>query len=245
MPLIKAHDAEGLTPQEASLEHIKSSASAIIEQARSDATQLIAMALQEARSASEALREAAHQDGYEAGRVAGFEQGFLEGQAAAESQMGDQFDALQSSWTDLLQDWSKQEQTRRDLLGQQAMALAMKLGERIIHRQVELDPSIIVEQLRHALDLAQQPADLEVHVAESDRERVHLALPGLLERFDAMDYVSIQGNTDMAPGGCCLKMRGGEVDASLEVQLQRIAEALLPDRPEALPSVLEPGGEAA
>ena len=106
--------------------------------------------------------------------------------------------------------------------------MSLYLSERIVHRQVKQDPSIVIEQIRRALELAQSPADLEIVVADSDQHRVHKALPGLLERFENTGYVSIRASEDMAPGGCLVQMRGGEVDASLEVQLQRLTEAILP-----------------
>ena len=33
----------------------------------------------------------------------------------------------------------------------------------------------------------------------------------------------------MAPGGCRLELDGGTIDASLETQLHRLAELMLPD----------------
>jgi len=105
----------------------------------------------------------------------------------------------------------------------------LAFAERIIHRKVAHDPEVVIDQLRHAMDLAQSPSDLEIVVSESDRERVHQALPGLLEKFESAGYVTIQTSESMSPGGCLLRMRGGEIDSSLEVQLERLVAAMIPE----------------
>ena len=217
----------------------------IIERARQDASRIIALALDEARSTVEEIHETARQEGFKTGHDEGLVQGRNEGHVEARDAMRQQLETLHASWSTLLDSWEQTESTRRGQATKHALEMALALSERITHRQVKHDPEIVIEQLRQALELAQSPADLEILVAESDRHRVHKALPGLLERFENTGYVSIRTCEDMAPGGCCLRMRGGEVDASLEVQLQRLAEAILPRAYEPATPEVEPESEAA
>ncbi|MEE2906308.1 MAG: FliH/SctL family protein [Planctomycetota bacterium] len=245
MPLIKARDTRELASPMPSIDRVESSASVIIERARQDASRIIALALEEARSGARDIQETARQQGYEQGHQEGVNQGHAEGQAAAQEAMQQQLKTLHNNWSKLLVTWEQTESKRLDQAARLALEMAMSLGACIVHRQVAQNPEIVVEQLRRALELAQSPSDLEILVAESDRPRVHQALPGLLERFENTGFVSIRACADMAPGGCRLMMRGGEVDASLEVQLQRLTEAIMPAQEESGALAIAPEGEAA
>ena len=229
MPLIKASETIDLSSTSHTAEYVESNASNIIDRARDDATRIIATAIDSVRSEVDQIRESARLEGFEAGREEGYQQGLSEGRAHGEKTMIAELQALRQTWFDLLSQWERTERERRDQASIQAMQLAIAFAERIIHRKVEQDPEVVVDQLRHALDLAQTPSDLEILVSESDRERVHQALPGLLEKFESAGYVSIQTSDSMSAGGCVLRMRGGEIDSSIELQLERLVAAMIPE----------------
>ena len=228
MPLIKLQASEDIAAQDPTLESIESRASRIVQQARVDASRILAKAVEEAQAQAHVIHEAARREGHEAGRAEGYSAGEKVGRTEAEAGMREQLETLHAAWTNLLDEWSQLESERRVETSRQALTLAMKLGERVVHRQVEVDPMVVIDQVRLALDMAQLPSDLEIIVSEVDRRRVHHALPGLLERFESVGYVSIKACGDMKPGGCRLQMRGGEIDARLETQLERLGEAILP-----------------
>jgi len=228
MPLIKARDTAELSSQLPTHGHVEVSVTTIIERARHDASRIIASALEESRSAAQEIRESARRDGFEAGFQEGRVAGQTEGSREAREEMSGELAVLLESWSTLLEQWSVVESQRLEEVARLSLKMAVALSERIVHRQVAVNPTVVVDQIQKALELAQSPADLEILVADSDRHRVHKALPGLLERFENTGYVSIRGVEDMAPGGCQLQMRGGEVDASIESQLKRLADAILP-----------------
>ena len=228
MPLIKLQDGEDLAAQDPNLECIESRASRIVQQARVDASRILTRAVEEAQAQTGAIHEAARQEGYEAGRAEGYGAGEQSGRQEAEAAMREQLETLHAAWSGLLDQWSAIESERRVENSRQALTMAIRLGSRVVHRHVEIDPMVVIDQVRLALDMVQLPTDLEIVVAEVDRKRVHQALPGLLERFESVGYVSIKACEVMNPGGCRLQMRGGEIDARLETQLDRLAEAILP-----------------
>ena len=229
MTLIKASETIDLSSSSRTPEHIEANVSNIVDRARNDATRIIATALDGVRGQVDQIREAARQEGLEAGRERGYQQGLAEGRAAGEKAMASDLQSLRQTWFDLLSNWEQTERERRDTSSMQAMKLALAFAERIIHRKVDHDPEVVVDQLRHVLDLAQSPSDLEIIVSESDRERVHQALPGLLEKFESAGYVTIQTSDSMSAGGCVLRMRGGEIDSSIELQLERLVAAMIPE----------------
>ena len=229
MPLIKANETIDLSSQQQSSEQVESCAQSIVDRARNDANRIIGAALENVRNEVSDIREKARLEGLEAGHAQGYAKGLEEGRATAEKARSSELQSLRQAWFDLLDEWNRTEKERRDVSSVQAMKLALAFAERIIHRKVAHDPEVVVDQLRHAMDLAQSPSDLEIVVSESDRERVHQALPGLLEKFESAGYVTIQTSESMSPGGCLLRMRGGEIDSSLEVQLERLVVAMIPE----------------
>lgn len=229
MPLIKANETIDLSSQMHSSEQVEACAQSIVDRARNDANRIIGTALENVRNEVSDIREKARLEGLEAGHSQGYQQGLQEGRDTAEKAMSAELQSLRQTWFDLIDEWKRLEKGRRDASSVQAMKLALAFAERIIHRKVEHDPEVVIDQLRHALDLAQSPSDLEIVVSESDRERVHQALPGLLEKFESAGYVTIQTSESMSSGGCILRMRGGEIDSSLEVQLERLVVAMIPE----------------
>ena len=228
MPLIKLQSGDDIAVQDPTLESIESRASRIVQQARVDAGRILTKAVEEAQSHAQVIHEAARQEGHEAGRAEGYRAGEEIGRREAEAGMREQLETLHATWSNLLDEWIELESARRMETSRQALVMAIKLGERVVHRQVDIDPMVVIDQVRLALDMTLSPTDLEIVVAEVDRTRVHHALPGLLERFQSVGYVSIKGCEIMKPGGCRLQMRGGEIDARLETQLERLGEAILP-----------------
>lgn len=230
MPLIKASETFDFSSMPVSTDQLEVSAASIVEKARNDANQIIHTALADVHLEVAAIREKARLAGFEAGHSQGFEKGLVEGRAKARESMESELGELRQAWSAMLDDWSDIEHERRKEMSIQVMRLSLAFAEQIVHRTIQHDPDVVIDQIRSALDLAQVPSDLEIVVSEEDRARAHHALPGLLEKFEATGYVSIRSSNEMSQGGCILRMRGGEIDASLEVQLERLVEAMLPER---------------
>jgi flagellar assembly protein FliH len=244
MPVIKSPGTDTLSTAQPSLEGIDRRARDIIDRARADAARILACGLEEANAMAATIRDESKRVGFTTGHAEGLKQGHIEGSDEARQQHAEDLDRLQRDWQDMLEAWIAGEAQRLSVASKQALELALALAEHVVHRTVSLDPSVVEDQVRQAMALAQTPSDLEVVIAASDRERVYRVMPSILERFESCGLVTITSCDDMASGGCRLQMRGGEVDATLETQLSRLAEAILLSGPVAVGSVDGPADTA-
>jgi flagellar biosynthesis/type III secretory pathway protein FliH len=171
------------------------------------------------------------------GREQGLKQGTADGQAKGEKQGRDAalkertaaLAALEKSWTDTLATWD----ATRDALAAEArqgvVKLAVEIAQRIVKRHIEATPDAAVAQVEAALAAVARPSELTVSIHPRDRDVVQAALPGLTKRFSAGRSIELIDDESVGRGGCVLRCRGalgGEIDATIDTQAERIAQAL-------------------
>ncbi len=197
-----------------------------------------------AEEQAEAIMESARAErarltanGHEEGRAAGLKQGYAEGFAKGEEE-GKQastlaaratLDEIERAWTEALDDFADR---RHHLLVESkvnVIRLAISIAERVIHRAVEQDERVVLAQVEHALKLIGRPTRIEVLIHPDDGAMVRRALPSISARFGAIEHVVLEEDESVAQGGCVVRTaEGGEIDASLATQIQRIAQTLIP-----------------
>jgi len=193
-------------------------ASAILERARAERERLIASA-----------REVGHEEGYERGHAEGLERGAEAGHAAAREEAAATLSGLERAWTEALDAW---EHERRDLMHgakTEVVHLAARIATRVVKRTVELDPEVVVDQLEAVLETLVSPTDLRIHANPGDTELLERVAPSMVERCAQCAHASIVPDPSLAPGSCVAKTKGGgEVDASIARQIDRIVASMLP-----------------
>ncbi|MEM8756178.1 MAG: FliH/SctL family protein [Planctomycetota bacterium] len=231
MGLIKG-DAAGTLAQNAvvlDLADLSKQAEAILSTARAEAERIVAEARAErARLLSDAEavgRKAGHEAGLREGRAAGEERGAAE---AAEAQ-GARLAALEAAWAEALRAFAAD---RDDLLvacKADVLRLAIGLAERVTHRVIDADGSVVLDQLASALREVGSPTRVTIAVAPGDAELVRAHLPGIAEQASNVQHAEMIEDASLAQGSCVVRTGGGgEIDATLRTQLDRLAELLLP-----------------
>ncbi|MBL4575437.1 MAG: hypothetical protein JKY51_04960 [Opitutaceae bacterium] len=196
------------------------------------------------RKAKTLLADAA-KGGFEEGKASGFEHGMIEGQkqgkAQAFEEAREQLAQLQAAWSDVAQQWD--EQTKGLVIeARQAVAeFALKMAERLVHRVIEVDPSVVVDQVAGALALVLRPMDVSVRVSPSDLAVISEALPQLLAEFDHLEHIHLAEDPQVSPGGCLVSYGQGQIDATIETQIRRVVDLILPadtdTEPEQIPGI--------
>jgi flagellar biosynthesis/type III secretory pathway protein FliH len=105
-------------------------------------------------------------------------------------------------------------------------ALAVRIAEKILGRELALDPSAVVDVVAAALRHAGEPRELVVRCASEDLEALERGKPRLLERCRAAQAVRFVADDRVARGGCIVETELGVVDARLSTQLDAIERAL-------------------
>ncbi len=207
---------------------LRRQADAITADARARAEQILTQARAEAqRLAAEAQRK-----GFEAGQAAGLEEGrrtgSKQGHDSALAQSRAQLTQLSQSLSSMLDQVESARATILSDARSDVLRLALLLAEKITFRAVAADPSIVEDQITQALSLVTLTSRPVLRINPSQREHVTAFLPELAARFDAARQLTVLPDASVQSGGCILQTENAEVDATLETQLRRLVELLLP-----------------
>lgn len=171
----------------------------VIDGAVYDAKSEAAQIVTEAHAEAEAIRERAREEGRAEGRA----------DVAA-----------------LLVRARKQVERRIAASEQTICELAIKVAERIVRRQLDLAPELVVDIAKAALEDARGRHDFVLRVHPDDVAAVDADKPGLLARLSVSAKILIRADSTIARGGCVVESDIGTVDARLETQLRAIQRAL-------------------
>jgi flagellar assembly protein FliH len=127
-----------------------------------------------------------------------------------------------------LQQWEQDSRWLQQQARDGALTLAQRFAEKVVHRQVQVDPSVILDQLSHGLSQIMRPLEVTVHLHPDDRPIVEEAMADLIQRFDQVQQLHLVEDSHIQRGGCHLTYGQGGIDLTLEKQLQRMSAAILP-----------------
>lgn len=176
-------------------------------------------------------------EGLEQGKAEGFARGLEEGRAAGLAERREALERLDRTWSESLGAFTAARERLLDEAGRDVVLLAARLAERVVKRAIALDPSIVQDQLRAVLGLVMRPSRVSIRIHPDDRALATDALPGIVAALGTVAHAEIEGDPSLARGSCVARLRGaaagdglpgGEIDASIDTQLARLAEALLP-----------------
>lgn len=229
MALIRQADFSGRDAIVLDLGDVSRQAERIKAAARAEADRIAAAARDE--------REQILAGAAEEGRKQGFEQGMAAGKADGEKQAREQglaearprLERLEQAWAEALGAFeSRREEMLREAR-HDVLRLSVLMAEKVTKRAVSLSETVAADQLAAVLTMIVRPTRLVVAVHPDDEAGVRTAAPALVERFVAGSHVEFATDAAVAPGSCVVRTPGGgEIDASVQTQLDRIVEALLP-----------------
>jgi len=204
-------------------------AEAILHEARARAQKIIDGATN--RGFQEG-REKGYADGLEAGQAAGTEQALQEARISLES--------LRSAWAEALTAFLSAREEIIHESSNDALRFAIALAERIVYRVVEVDDTVVQDQVRASIQFVAGASTLRIRVNPQDATLVAQVMPEV-EAILARDaHVRLEADVTIEPGGCVLQtQRGGEIDARIGTQIERIIEHLLPNNMHAVQSHAE------
>lgn len=214
----------------------------ILEAARDQAAGIIAEAKAERERIVAGAAEAGRAAGMAEGREEGLIAGKLEARDAALAEIRPRLEKIEASWKAELEALEQAREGMIHAAERDLVRLALLIAERVVKRQILADPAVVLDQLRAVLSAVARPTALAVRVHPDDVPLLEQAMPTLAARFGAARHAELMADPTLDRGSCVAEMRGahgpagedapsiagGEIDASIATQLQRIAEALLP-----------------
>ena len=208
---------------------LRRQAAHLLTRARQEGRQIVEQATHERDN----IRAQAHEEAFEQGRVegldAGLAQGRQQGRNEAFEQQSQQLQTLETEWCDAVQGWQDQRDQMEREAQQQVVEFAVLFASKLVHRVIEVDENVIADQVAAALEQVMRPFEVTVAIHPDDRSVVERALPDLIARIGGLEQARITDDPAVGRGGCVVRYGEGSIDATIDKQIQRIVELILPE----------------
>lgn len=230
MPMIRRADSASLAREALVLDlgDLARQGEAILERARREADRIVEEAGAERERLISGAARQGHTEGLAQGRAEGHAEGLERGRAEAIAAESALLESLRASWYEALERFDAM---RADLHAQaerEVLGFAVRLGERVAKRAIELDAAAAARQLVEAIDLTMQPSRVRVRVSPEDARSVREALPELADRLAESASVAVVEDASLSHGSIVVETDDSRIDGTIETQLSRIVDALLP-----------------
>ncbi len=110
--------------------------------------------------------------------------------------------------------------------GEDMLRLVMAVAEQVIHREVSLHPEVIAGVIEVALKASVRSDHYRIKVNPADLDAVNEHKPLFLASISGLKNLIIDADAGVTAGGCRIESDLGEVDATVETQLEAIRQAL-------------------
>lgn len=189
-------------------------AEAYLETVRQQARQI----LQQAKEQVSAIEASAR----ERGREAAVQQAVQTAQAHLDQRLQTLVPALEKAVVDI-------QQSRATWLRhweQNTLRLATEISERLIRRELTVQPDITLEWIHEALELVTGEGRVTLQLHPDDHETLGERAEKLIARLTKLGSATIVSDPTVERGGCRVVTDFGSVDLQLSTQLQRIRDEL-------------------
>lgn len=242
MALIRRDQSQGRAVAGVRLElgDLSRQADRIRDVALKEAESIIVEARKERERIISGARDEGFAKGLEEGRALGKTEGLKAGKDAAVVDWNARFTALQGGFVTALDQFRAARERMLFEAQQDILKLAVLFSERALKRRIEIDPTVIRDQMAAVLAVVARSTALTLRVHPDDLALARESLPELLKRFAPDSHATLEGDPSLSRGSVVARtVKGGIVDASIDTQLSRLIEAIMPGASAAKPSTPE------
>jgi type III secretion protein L len=109
------------------------------------------------------------------------------------------------------------------------VALALKVAEKLIGRDLERSPEVVVDLCANAVETVRNAHSIVMRVNPADAQILRDRKPRLMELIGRLKEITIKEDSDVQRWGCILETDAGVIDAQLSTQLEMLQNLLLVD----------------
>jgi len=184
-----------------------------------------------------------YKEGLEKGRETGYPEGLKEGRQAAvevvkaeiseqvrgeiSAELKEKTAHLVDTITQISEEIKGEADRLKNSAREDLIKLAIALAERIVKKEIAVDPDVVKANVQKAVELSIQKSDIEVVVNPADRELLEDYAGYITETFARIKRVNIVTDDSITLGGCLVRSGGGVVDMQIETQLDEIKRRLI------------------
>lgn len=156
-----------------------------------------------------------------------FEKGFAQGEAAGLAAGQQQAQALVSQMQSILTDMQTLWQQLLTTYEKQIIDLICRAAEQVVYGQVEIDQEVVKNVILNAFSVIPEPVGVTIEVNPKDYEYIDTIKEDFFAQIASLKDVSVSPDPAISCGGCHIRSRSGDVDASLETRLAAIRKTLV------------------
>lgn len=104
--------------------------------------------------------------------------------------------------------------------------LIFAIAEKIVHRKIESDERIVKDIVLKAFELASEKSKIMLRVNPEDFDYIERLKPEFFSKFKDLKSIMVTSDPSITRGGCFLETPYGDLDATVETQLEKIYQSL-------------------
>jgi flagellar biosynthesis/type III secretory pathway protein FliH len=158
-----------------------------------------------------------------------YDRGFLDGNEASGAAYQEEINTHKSwikSIDSLVKAMKSQFIKETSLFRDEVIPVAIMIAEHIIAHEITKDNSIIIEQVKKAINSLYEDKIIRISVNPEDVNILSNVKSDLLSDKSKIEGVVITADSSIARGGCILYTDAGVVDARVKTQLEKIRDSL-------------------
>jgi type III secretion protein L len=101
-------------------------------------------------------------------------------------------------------------------LQQLVIPVALKAAKKIVAREVELSPEVILDIVAGQLKSVATHKKITIYVNKENLDALEKNKPRIKDIFEALESLSIRARADIVPGGCVIETEIGIINAQLD-----------------------------
>lgn len=109
------------------------------------------------------------------------------------------------------------------------LELALKMSAKIIGRDLERDPEIVIEICATAIESARGSKAMVLKVHPEDGKVLREKRPRLMELIGRAVDIAIRDDAEVERGGCIIQTEYGVIDGQIRTQFEMLKNVLMPD----------------
>lgn len=121
--------------------------------------------------------------------------------------------------------FEQQLKTLRTETQRQVLPIALKAAKKIVNKELEVNPNIIIDIVTGALRPVTQYRHIKIYVHKDDKERLEAEKESIGQMLDHVESFSIAERDNIELGGCIIETEAGIINASLENQWRALESA--------------------
>ena len=207
---------------------LQKQADLIIETAQQKAGEIVKKAELQSQQLADQVHAESEKIGHAKGFKQGHEEGLEQGHQQAYKDAAEKIDNICKQWQHGATQWESDLQKIHQLAHQAVLDTAVNMARKVVHRIVDVDNTVITDQLAEVLAHILRPIDASVRICPDDRPVLDETIGDLLTQFHQLKHVHLIEDPAITAGGCVVSFGQGQIDATIEKQLQRVIEAMIP-----------------